>query len=131
MTHEQRMARLWTMAERGLVGQMSDTSLAQLHRWCRQHETALPPAQWIEDEIEQRRATIENIRDVARKIDPWAAQVALATIFTILGSEEDWGSDQLQDIGAICTDLQKETILPSIGDQDDAALEFWNDRKDW
>lgn len=131
MTHEQKMARLWTMAERGLVGQMSDANLSALNRWCRQKEITLPPADWIGDEIDQRLAVIANIRDVARKIDPWAAQVAMATILTMLGSEEDWGSGQLGDIGGVCTDLVRETILPEIGDQDEAALEFWVDRKDW
>ncbi|MCV6988694.1 hypothetical protein H7I87_00480 [Mycobacterium timonense] len=68
--------------------------------------------------------TEATIHAVARMIDPAAAQLAVASAFSTLGSLAEWDSETIE---WVTQDLLRAfpTGLPTVTDQDEAALEFW------
>ncbi|SIH21547.1 Uncharacterised protein [Mycobacteroides abscessus subsp. abscessus] len=65
-----------------------------------------------------------SINQIADRIDPRAAQVAVARIFTALAGDFDSG----QTVTVVCetiSPLHKRTGLPSIFNQNDEDREFW------
>ncbi|OHU47151.1 hypothetical protein BKG82_26195 [Mycobacteroides chelonae] len=67
-----------------------------------------------------------NIKDIADRIDPRKAQLALAGVFVALGHEFDWSSDTFNEIADAVRPAHKDSGLPPIFDQDDDACEFWS-----
>lgn len=65
-----------------------------------------------------------NIKEVAARIDPRKAQMALAGVFVALGHEHDRSSDTFSEIADAVRPAHEGTGLPSIFDQDDC--EFWS-----
>ncbi|WP_137811173.1 hypothetical protein [Gordonia sp. GAMMA] len=70
-----------------------------------------------------------DITDIAAQIETTGAQLAVAKIMRILGRVEDWAPDQLDYIAETLMDLRPEGI-PSFVDQDEAAIEFWQNAAD-
>lgn len=67
-----------------------------------------------------------NIQEVAGKISPAAAQIALARVFAALGSEYDWDSRTLDAIVEAISFAHPEGC-PSAWDQDEKAIAFWRE----
>lgn len=67
-----------------------------------------------------------NIKEVADRIDPRKAQLALAGVFVALGHEYDWSSDTFSEIADAVRPAHEGTGLPSVMDQDEDACEFWS-----
>ncbi|MET4614076.1 hypothetical protein ABIC28_005089 [Rhodococcus sp. PvR044] len=65
------------------------------------------------------------ISEIAARIDPAKAQIACANILVSLGGYAEWSSDHLEWIADALRPVHEGTGLPSYTDQDDAAVEFW------
>lgn len=65
-----------------------------------------------------------GVADVAARIDPDKARLAVARMCAALGAELDWGSDTLEAIAEAVTPAAPNGF-PSFTDQDDDAIEFW------
>lgn len=65
-----------------------------------------------------------DIADIAARIDPDKARLAVARMCAALGAELDWGSDTLEAIAEAVTPAAPNGF-PSFTDQDDDAIEFW------
>lgn len=66
-----------------------------------------------------------NLSEVAAKIDPNEARIAVAKVMAALGGQFDWNSDTLEWVADAVCGLAVRSGLPSVADQDDAAVEFW------
>ena len=66
-----------------------------------------------------------SIAEVAAKIDPDDARTAIARVMVALGSEFDWNSDTFDPIAGAVLGLAARAGLPSVADQDEAAIDFW------
>jgi hypothetical protein len=62
--------------------------------------------------------------DVLAKVDREKAARAVASCLVYLGGLEDWGSDEFCAVQETLF-AAKPADLPTVGDQDDDALEFW------
>ena len=69
------------------------------------------------------------ITEIAARIPADTAQLAVARVLAALGSESDWSSDTLDAIAAAVAPAHPDG-LPSVFDQDDAAVEFWQAARD-
>ena len=67
----------------------------------------------------------KKVKDVAALIDPAKAQTAVLRAMAVLGSSDSWGGDELTAISVILVLLQAGTDFPSIADQDNDAIRFW------
>jgi hypothetical protein len=66
-----------------------------------------------------------DINDVANRINPRRAQLALAHIMASLGAYESWSPAHLEWIADDATKAWTGTDLPSFTDQGSDAAEFW------
>lgn len=66
-----------------------------------------------------------DINDVANRINPRRAQLALAQIIAGLGAHERWSRDHLDWIAENAKKAWTGTDLPSFTDQGSDAAEFW------
>lgn len=65
-----------------------------------------------------------TVEDVAALVDPAAAQLAVARAMAAFGAELEWDSETIEYVAdAVRPAFPKD--LPSVFDQDDAAVEFW------
>lgn len=67
-----------------------------------------------------------TLQQVAERVDPAAAQIAIARILAGLGSQAEWSSEDLEWIATTAMSA-KPAGLPSASDQDDDALAFWQE----
>ncbi|AZS12049.1 hypothetical protein SEA_ZETZY_79 [Mycobacterium phage Zetzy] len=67
-----------------------------------------------------------NIRDIAALIPPDKAQLAVARVIAALGSQYDWNADTLDGVAEAVKSVVPEQV-PSPFDQDDEAIEFWQE----
>jgi hypothetical protein len=65
-----------------------------------------------------------QIHEVAAQIPAATAQLAVANVLAVLGSRDEWNSDTLDDVAAAVA-IAHPKGLPSIFDQDDDAVAFW------
>jgi len=65
-----------------------------------------------------------GIADVAARIDPGKARLAVARMCAALGAELDWGSDTLEAVAEAVRPAAPNGF-PSFTDQDDDAVDFW------
>lgn len=74
-----------------------------------------------------------DITGIAKLLDPWGCQVAMATIATILGSVEKWEEDGIttDTVASVVDDLLKDAKLPKCSVPNEAAIDFWTARVDW
>lgn len=66
------------------------------------------------------------ITEIAARIPAEVAQLAVARVLTALGSETDWSSDTLDEIATAVAPAHPAG-LPSVFDQDDDAVTFWQE----
>ncbi|MEB3023367.1 MULTISPECIES: hypothetical protein [Mycolicibacter] len=67
-----------------------------------------------------------SIESIAAMIPPHAAQLAVANVLAALGSQLDWNSDTTSNVAnAVASISQYLPDVPSYFDQNDAAVEFW------
>ena len=71
-----------------------------------------------------------NIADIADRINPRRAQLAVASALTVLGSAEAWRGDQLSSINHELLTAWTGTGLPAYSDQNAEALDFWQSAVD-
>ncbi|QGJ97362.1 hypothetical protein PBI_ISCA_82 [Mycobacterium phage Isca] len=67
-----------------------------------------------------------SIEDIAALIPADKAQLAVARVIAALGSQFDWDSDTLDGVANAVKDVVPAEI-PSPFDQDDEAIEFWQE----
>lgn len=67
-----------------------------------------------------------NINEIAAKIDPDKARLAIAHAMVALGSELDWDSETIEHVASALSPAFPAD-LPNAFDQDQAAVEFWQD----
>ncbi|ALF00963.1 hypothetical protein SEA_SERENITY_96 [Mycobacterium phage Serenity] len=65
-----------------------------------------------------------DIREIAARIPADKAQLAVARVFVALGSQFDWDSGTLDHVAEAVASAHPQG-LPSVFDQDEAAVEFW------
>lgn len=65
-----------------------------------------------------------DIAEIAARVDPDKARLAVARMCAALGAEFDWGSDTLSAIAEAVTPAAPNGF-PSFTDQADDAIEFW------
>jgi hypothetical protein len=65
-----------------------------------------------------------QIHEVAEQIPAATAKLAIANVLAVLGSQSDWSADTLDDVAAAVAAAHPKG-LPSIFDQDDEAVAFW------
>ena len=65
-----------------------------------------------------------EIHEVADRIPAATAKLAVAQVLAVLGSRSDWSADTLDDVAAAVAAAHPKG-LPSIFDQGDAAVAFW------
>jgi len=70
-------------------------------------------------------STPMSVTEVAAQIDPHEARIAVARVMAALGREFDWNSDTFEGIAVAVVGLAARSGLPSVADQDDGAIEFW------
>lgn len=68
---------------------------------------------------------INRIEDVAKLIPPDTAQRVAAKVMAALGSQLDWNSDTLEWVAEAMKPLDGIGGTPRFMDQDDDAIEFW------
>ncbi|HEY9313798.1 hypothetical protein [Williamsia sp.] len=66
-----------------------------------------------------------NITDIANRINPRRAQLAIAHTLAILGSAPSWHGDQISAIDDRVRPAWTGTDLPGYSDESDEAIEFW------
>jgi len=67
-----------------------------------------------------------RIQEIAAMIPPHEAQLAVAKVFVALGSQFDWNSDTLDQVAEGVAGAHPQG-LPSVFDQDDEAVKFWDE----
>lgn len=67
-----------------------------------------------------------RIDEIAALIPADDARIAVARVLAALGSATDWGADTLDYIATAVAPLRPEE-LPPVFDQDDSALDFWQE----
>ena len=71
-----------------------------------------------------------DIAEIANRINPRRAQLAVASVLAVLGSAEEWRGDQLSSINHEIQPAWAETGLPPSSDQSAEALQFWRSAVD-
>lgn len=66
-----------------------------------------------------------RIREIAARIPADVAQLAVARVLVTLGSQAEWSPETLEGVAEAVAPT-KPADLPSVSDQDDAAVEFWS-----
>jgi hypothetical protein len=75
-------------------------------------------------EQDAARPRPRDLAELADRIDPDLARLALARIMQTLGAAADWDSDTMSNVAAAVAHAHP-VGLPSPFDQDDDALTFW------
>lgn len=69
---------------------------------------------------------VQSIRDIAAKIDPWDAQIAVAQAMQAMGSQREWDSETIELVAAPMVAIGKKIGLPSFTNADvEGSCEFW------
>lgn len=66
-----------------------------------------------------------KIHEVAIRIPAGEAQLAVAWVFAVLGSQHDWDSGNLDTVAAVA-DAHPQG-LPPVFDHDDDSVAFWRE----
>ncbi|AEK07437.1 hypothetical protein ROCKSTAR_74 [Mycobacterium phage Rockstar] len=67
-----------------------------------------------------------DIRDIAALIPADKAQLAVARVIAALGAQESWDADTLDGVAEAVKGVVPAEV-PSPFDQDDEAIEFWQE----
>ena len=67
-----------------------------------------------------------RVDEIAARIPADDARIAVARVLTAPGSETDWSADTLDYIATAVAPLRPEA-LPLVFDQDESALNFWQE----
>jgi hypothetical protein len=81
----------------------------------------------LADYLERRKAV--TLAEVAAQLDPVKSRLALAGVLRALGAKQSWDSEVLDWVGESIrrSGVLEDAELPSCFDQDDEAVEFWQE----
>ena len=66
-----------------------------------------------------------RLADIAAMVDPAKAQRAIADVMACLGMSSEWDAETIEYVASAASRAFPEG-LPSVFDQDDAAVSFWS-----